>query len=75
MIVLDKFSRYVLIQLAVKHGVKFFETSALSGQNVEEAFLTMAGDIKKKTEKKLVGSIADLLIEATQYVLSRLTEY
>lgn len=42
-------------QLAVRHGVKFFETSALSGQNVEEAFLTMAGDIKKKTEKKLVG--------------------
>jgi len=39
--------------LAVRHGVKFFESSALSGLNVEEAFLTMAGDIKKKTEKKL----------------------
>jgi Ras-related protein Rab-8A len=37
--------------------VKFFETSALSGVNVEEAFLTMAGDIKKKTEKKLVSFI------------------
>eukprot|EP00116_Pleurobrachia_bachei_P010113 sb/3470375/ len=39
--------------LAVKHGVKFFETSALSASNVEEAFMTMAADIKRKTEKKL----------------------
>lgn len=39
--------------LAVRHGVKFFETSALSGINVEEAFMTLASDIKKKTEKKL----------------------
>ena len=41
-------------QLAVKHGVKFFETSALSASNVEDAFMTMAADIKRKTEKKLV---------------------
>lgn len=39
--------------LAVRHGVKFYETSAQSGVNVEEAFMTMAADIKRKTEKKL----------------------
>lgn len=41
--------------LAIKYGVKFFETSALSGVSVEQAFLTLASDIKKKTEKKLEG--------------------
>ena len=50
-------SHEIFFQLAVRHGVKFFETSALSGVNVEEAFMTMAGDIKKKTEKKLVRVI------------------
>jgi len=44
--------------LAVRHGVKFFETSALSGINVEEAFMTLASDIKKKTEKKLEAPAA-----------------
>jgi len=39
--------------LAVRYEVKFFETSALSGATVEEAFLTLAGDIKKKMDKKL----------------------
>lgn len=39
--------------LAVEHGIKFLETSAKTGTNVEEAFLTLARDIKTKTEKKL----------------------
>ena len=35
---------------AAELGVKFFETSAKSGLNVEEAFLTLAQDILYKVE-------------------------
>lgn len=42
-------------QLAVEYGIKFMETSAKSSINVEEAFYTLARDIKAKMEKKLVG--------------------
>lgn len=41
-------------QLAVEYGIKFMETSAKSSINVEEAFYTLARDIKAKMEKKLV---------------------
>ena len=34
--------------LAAEFGIKFFETSAKSGLNVEEAFLTLARDILDK---------------------------
>jgi len=40
-------------QLAIEYGIKFMETSAKAGMNVEEAFFTLARDIKSKTEKKL----------------------
>lgn len=41
-------------QLAVEYGIKFLETSAKSSINVEEAFYTLARDIKSKMEKRLV---------------------
>lgn len=41
-------------QLAIEYGIKFMETSAKASINVEEAFFTLARDIKAKMEKKLV---------------------
>lgn len=46
-------------QLAVEYGIKFMETSAKSSINVEEAFYTLARDIKAKMEKKLVSTILE----------------
>jgi GTPase SAR1 family protein len=43
-------------QLAIEYAIKFMETSAKASINVEEAFYTLARDIKAKTEKKLVSS-------------------
>jgi Ras-related protein Rab-8A len=40
-------------QLAIEYGIKFMETSAKSSINVEEAFFTLARDIKNKMEKRL----------------------
>jgi len=40
--------------LAVENGIKFMETSAKASINVEEAFMTLARDIKTKMDKKLV---------------------
>ncbi|XP_054085567.1 ras-related protein Rab-8A-like [Zeugodacus cucurbitae] len=40
-------------QLAIEYGIKFMETSAKASINVEEAFLTLASDIKAKMEKRL----------------------
>ncbi len=42
-------------QLAIEYGIKFMETSAKASINVEEAFFTLAKDIKTKMEKKLVS--------------------
>ncbi|XP_062511670.1 ras-related protein Rab-8A-like [Corticium candelabrum] len=38
--------------LAAEHGIKFMETSAKTGQGVEEAFLILARDIKAKMDQK-----------------------
>ena len=42
-------------QLAIEYGIKFVETSAKASINVEEAFFTLARDIKIKMEKKVVS--------------------
>ncbi|XP_041355669.1 ras-related protein Rab-8A-like [Gigantopelta aegis] len=39
-------------QLAIEHGIKFMETSAKASINVEEAFFTLARDIKLKMDRK-----------------------
>jgi Ras-related protein Rab-8A len=41
--------------LADEHQVKFMETSAKSGQNVEIAFMNLAKDIKNKMDRKNVS--------------------
>ncbi|CAH1390502.1 ras-related protein Rab-8A [Halyomorpha halys] len=43
-------------QLAIEYGIKFMETSAKASINVDEAFFSLARDIKTKTEKKLEAS-------------------
>ena len=41
-------------ELAIEYGIKFMETSAKASINVEEAFFTLARDIKAKMERRLV---------------------
>ncbi|XP_053156706.1 ras-related protein Rab-8A isoform X1 [Hemicordylus capensis] len=43
-------------KLAVSFGIKFMETSAKANINVENAFFTLARDIKAKMDKKLEGN-------------------
>ncbi|XP_070546734.1 ras-related protein Rab-8A-like [Ptychodera flava] len=45
-------------QLAIEYGIKFMETSAKASINVEEAFHTLATDIKIKMDKKMETSSA-----------------
>lgn len=47
-------------KLAVEYGIKFVETSAKASINVEEAFFTLASDIKAKMEKRMVCWILQL---------------
>ena len=47
-------------ELAIEYGIKFMETSAKASINVEEAFFTLARDIKCKMEKRLVRTIFEL---------------
>jgi GTPase SAR1 family protein len=49
-------------QLAIEYGIKFMETSAKASIHVEEAFFTLARDIKTKMEKKLVSCFVPVLI-------------
>lgn len=41
---------------AEQHTIRFLETSAKSGYNVEQAFMQLAFDIKGKMEKKLINN-------------------
>ncbi|KAJ8264656.1 hypothetical protein GJAV_G00152190 [Gymnothorax javanicus] len=43
-------------KLALEYGIKFMETSARANINVENAFMTLARDIKAKMDKKLEGN-------------------
>uniref|UniRef100_A0A8D0HIN7 Ras-related protein SEC4 n=1 Tax=Sphenodon punctatus TaxID=8508 RepID=A0A8D0HIN7_SPHPU len=43
-------------KLALSFGIKFMETSAKANINVENAFFTLARDIKAKMDKKLEGN-------------------
>lgn len=56
-------------QLAVEYGIKFLETSAKNSINVEEAFFTLARDIKIKMEKRLVSYIYTYINYFTCHVL------
>ncbi len=42
-------------KLAIEYGMKFMETSAKQNENIENAFFTLARDIKEKTDKRLVN--------------------
>ena len=48
-------------QLAIDYNIKFMETSAKASINVEEAFYTLAKDIKTRMELKMVCLIFILL--------------
>ncbi|XP_078486124.1 ras-related protein Rab-8B [Ciona intestinalis] len=43
-------------RLAIEYGIKFMETSAKQSLNVEEAFFTLARDIKAKMDNKMADS-------------------
>jgi len=57
-----------MLQLAVEHGIKFVETSAKNSINVEEAFFTLARDIKAKMDRKLVRTCSSSLIRFDRYL-------
>ncbi|XP_074709444.1 ras-related protein Rab-13 isoform X2 [Strix uralensis] len=46
-----------------EHGIRFFETSAKSSVNVEEAFSTLARDILQKSSRKVAPSSSRPLLE------------
>ena len=57
-------------ELAIEYGIKFMETSAKASINVEEAFFTLARDIKCKMEKRLVNIMRYLLFLFREIALS-----
>ncbi|CAI9605050.1 unnamed protein product [Staurois parvus] len=52
----DKFLKRRGKKLALEYGIKFMETSAKANINVENAFFTLARDIKAKMDKKMEGN-------------------
>ncbi|XP_077996973.1 ras-related protein Rab-8A-like [Glandiceps talaboti] len=53
--------------LAIEYGIKFMETSAKLSINVEEAFNTLARDIKAKMDKKMEsGSAGKSAVKVTE---------
>jgi GTPase SAR1 family protein len=57
--------------MATDLGIQFIETSALSGENVEAAFLAMASTIKESVDKRgLTGVKASTMEAAGGVVLS-----
>ncbi|XP_066193833.1 ras-related protein Rab-13 isoform X2 [Sylvia atricapilla] len=59
-----KVQRDAAEKLAKEHGIRFFETSAKSSENVEEAFRTLARDILHKSFRKAPpGSSSRALLE------------
>jgi Ras-related protein Rab-8A len=52
-------------QLAIEYGIKFLETSAKNSINVEEAFFTLARDIKSKMEKRMVSEVLERTLQWT----------
>nr|XP_033779469.1 ras-related protein Rab-13 [Geotrypetes seraphini] len=53
-------------KLAKEYGIRFFETSAKSSVNVEEAFNALARDILQKTSKRGPSSKAQLDMKSPQ---------
>ena len=62
-------------ELAIEYGIKFMETSAKASINVEEAFFTLARDIKCKMEKRLVNIMRYLLFFPREIALSILYNF
>ncbi|EPB74414.1 Ras family protein [Ancylostoma ceylanicum] len=55
-------------QLAIEYGTKFMETSAKANLNVEEAFFSLARDIKVKMERGQAHSVSQSGISLLELV-------